>query len=143
MKENNLDNIGRKIYKNFLNNMSKEKNKECCEKCFDELYWGNDKQGCTNPNCECHNSLEQEEKWDMEKEFDKRFPRDLREVYVQGDGSASSGVVKMKPVIKDFIHLSNQKMIEQAIDLINKNDDIDQTLPSVKNLLTILNSLLK
>lgn len=47
------------------------------------------------------NKFMPQEQW--EEEFDKAFPTEIREVYKDGKGNATLGVVLMNKLIKDFI----------------------------------------
>ena len=60
-------------------------------------------------------------KW--EEEFDKAFPRKIMEVYKQGDGSMSAGVVIMNNLIKQFISKTIQADREEIYCIV-KNAEV-------------------
>jgi len=116
--------------------MPKEQNKECyfCERNKRQELIDDGYTVC--PNCKIHlcDSPKQEEKWDMEKELSKIEPFSCR--YCGGGNEYR---------VRKFIHLSNQKIIEQAISDIRKSkDNRGEMLDYAKDEdVDILNSLLK
>jgi hypothetical protein len=124
--------------------MPKKQYKEYCEWCEDTC--GED-HGCQNRNCPCHTSPKQEEKWDKEKELENIS----KEMWIEA-GYASHKVLREK--VRHLIHLSNQKIIEQAIEKIRDVNLITHYTGGssvepkdirvkLKDVITILNSLLK
>ena len=90
-------------------------------------------------------NLTQYEREVMER-FDKAFPLEMREVYKQGDGSWSAGVVKMNKVTKDFLLSALQgqrKVIEETIKKIPckwEEDEYDYLMDEVTKLLSESNN---
>lgn len=54
------------------------------------------------------------------KEFREKLPREVREVYKQGDGSFSAGVTEINSAIESFLLSSHQKTIENTRGIVLK-----------------------
>jgi hypothetical protein len=64
---------------------------------------------------------------ETQKRFDEAFPRDIREIYKQGDGSTSAGVVKMAVPIRAFIRSEQIAFALKVLDEVKNSEPLRGT----------------
>ncbi len=56
------------------------------------------------------------------KEFEEQFPLDIREVYLQGDGSKSAGTRAVREDILSFLHSQRLADLEAVIGMVEEGE---------------------